>query len=46
VKLSSGSPSVSGKNQDVTIQPGFQAIMHATLGYTMSVGRFWYLPLS
>jgi hypothetical protein len=46
IKLSSGSPSVTGKNQDVMIDAGFQAIMHATLGYTMSVGRFWYLPTS
>jgi hypothetical protein len=40
-----GSPAVSGKNADVMIQAGFQAIMDATLGYTMSVGRFWYLPI-
>lgn len=46
IKMSSGSPSVSGKNQDVMIQAGFQAIMDATRGYTMSVGRFWYLPTS
>jgi hypothetical protein len=46
IKLSSGSPAVSGKNQDVMIDAGFQAVMHATLGYTMSVGRFWYLPTS
>jgi hypothetical protein len=46
IKLSSGSPSVGGKNQDVMIQAGFTAFMHATLGYTVSVGRFWYLPMS
>lgn len=45
IKMSSGSPSVSGKNADVMIQAGFQAIMDATRGYTMSVGRFWYLPI-
>lgn len=45
IKFSGGSPNVSGKNADVMIQGGFQAIMHATLGYTMSVGRFWYLPI-
>jgi hypothetical protein len=45
IKMSSGSPAVSGKNADVMIQAGFQAIMDATLGYTMSVGRFWYLPI-
>jgi hypothetical protein len=46
IKLSSGSPSVGGKNQDVMIQAGFTAFVHATLGYTASVGRFWYLPTS
>lgn len=44
IKLSSGSPSVSGKNADVMIQAGFQAIKDATLGYTVSVGRYWYTP--
>jgi hypothetical protein len=44
IKLSSGSPAASGKNQDVMIQANFQAIMHATLGYTMLVQRFYYLP--
>lgn len=44
IKLSSGSPSVSGKNADVMIQAGFTAYMDPTLGYTMSVTRFWYLP--
>jgi hypothetical protein len=28
------------------IQAGFTAIKHRTLGYTVSVGRFWYLPTS
>jgi len=46
IKLSSGSPSVGGKNQDVMIQAGFTAIRHVLLGYTVSVGRFWYLPTS
>jgi len=36
----------ASKNQDVTIQAGFQAFMHATLGYTMSVSRFRYVPTS
>lgn len=45
IKFSGGSPNVSGKNADVMISGGFQAIMHATLGYTMSAGRFWYLPI-
>jgi hypothetical protein len=45
IKLSSGSPSVGGKNQDVMIQAGFTAIKHATLEYTISVERSWYLPV-
>jgi len=28
------------------IQAGFTAIRHVPLGYTVSVGRFWYLPTS
>lgn len=44
IKLASGSPSVSGKNTDVMINASFQAFRDATLGYTASVGRFWYLP--
>lgn len=44
IKLSSGSPAVSGKNADVMLQAGFQAILDATYGYTLSVGRFWSLP--
>jgi hypothetical protein len=46
IKLSSGSPSVGSKNQDVMHQAGFTAIGHMTLGFTVSVGRFWYLPTS
>lgn len=45
IKLGSGSPSVSGKNADVTIQAGFTAFMDATKLYTLAVGRFWYLPI-
>ncbi|KGT75793.1 hypothetical protein MA20_31860 [Bradyrhizobium japonicum] len=45
IKMSGGAPSVSGKNQDVTLPGAFQAIMDAVKGYTMSVGRFWYLPI-
>lgn len=44
IKLSAGSPSVSGKNADVMINASFQAIRDATYGYTASVGRFWSLP--
>lgn len=44
IKLSSGSPSVSGKNSDVMLSANFQAIRDVTLGYTASVCRFYYLP--
>lgn len=44
VKYSSGSPSVSGKNADVMLNLGFQALKDNTLGYTAACGRFWYLP--
>lgn len=44
IKLSSGSPTVSAKNADVMLSAGFTAFMDATLGYTMSIGRFHYLP--
>jgi hypothetical protein len=40
IKLSLGAPTVPGKGQDVMIQANVQAIMHATLGYTMSISRF------
>ncbi|ODM77795.1 phage tail tube protein [Bradyrhizobium elkanii] len=46
IKLSDGAPSVSGKNADVILDGQFTATRHPTLGYTMSVGRFWYLPTS
>jgi len=26
------------------ISAGYKAIRDPTLGYTMSIGRFWYLP--
>jgi hypothetical protein len=44
IKLSGGSPSVSGKNADVMMATTFQAVMDATLGYTILVERFAYLP--
>ncbi|MBS7696269.1 MULTISPECIES: phage tail tube protein [unclassified Chelatococcus] len=43
-KYSSGAPGVSGKNADVMLSANFQAIRHPTLGYTMAVQRFHYLP--
>lgn len=45
LKLGSGAPGVSGKNSDVMITAGGTAIMDATLGYTISFTRFWYLPI-
>jgi len=45
LKFSAGAPTITGKNQDVMLQGTYQAIMHPDLGYTMSVGRFWYLPV-
>ena len=44
IKLSSGAPSVSGKNADVMLTASFTAFMSSTLLYTASVTRFWYLP--
>jgi hypothetical protein len=44
VKFQSGSPSVSGKNADVMLQLGAAAVVDDTLGYTMAVNRFYYLP--
>lgn len=42
IKFSSGSPSVQGKNQDVMVDGKYQGLRHATLGYTLGIGRFWY----
>lgn len=39
IKFSGGAPDVPGKNADVTIPGTYQAILDATLGYTMSVQR-------
>lgn len=44
IKLSNGSPSISGKNADVDLSAAFQALMDASLGYTGYVGRFWFTP--
>ncbi len=44
VKLSAGSPSVSGKNADVMLNAQAAAILDSTYGYTAAVNRFWYLP--
>ena len=42
IKFNSGVPQVPGKNQDVVIDTGYQAIRSPTLGYTMHVQRFHY----
>lgn len=44
VKYSSGSPDVGGKNQDVFLNLGFQAIRHPALLYTINVNAFHYIP--
>lgn len=44
LKFSDGSPQVPGKNQDVMVDAQFQAIRHATLGYTIHMQRHHYLP--
>ena len=41
LKFSSGAPTVSGKNEDVTVPLEFQAYRHPDLGYTMLVQRFY-----
>ena len=40
VKFSEGAPEVPGINTDVVLNPGFQAFMHETLGYTAKLIRF------
>lgn len=44
VKYSSGSPDVGGKNQDVFLNLGFQAIRHPTLLYTIKAQAFHFIP--
>lgn len=46
IKYTSGNPSVSGKNTDVMVNMGFQAIRDATLLYTMMMQRFDYVDAS
>jgi hypothetical protein len=41
IKFSTGTPEVPGKNQDVVVNLEYQAIRHATLGYTFHIGRFY-----
>lgn len=40
VKFTEGVPEVSGKNEDVMLNLGYQAYRDATLGYTLRVTRF------
>ncbi len=40
IKFSEGSPEVPGKNDDVTINLQYQAILDETLGYTANLMRF------
>lgn len=42
-KYSEGAPTTPGKNDDVTVDLSFQAIKHSTLGYTIRIGRFYYV---
>lgn len=43
VKFGAGAPTTPGSNQDVMVNPQFQAYMHATLGYQIHAQRFWYV---
>ena len=43
VKLT-GTSEISGKNSDRMFDGRYDALRHATLGYTVSIGRFFYLP--
>lgn len=40
LKYSSGAPTVPGKNQDVTVNAEYQAILDPTFGYTIQIQRF------
>lgn len=43
LKFTSGIPEVPGKNADVVINPGYQALLDETLGYTLHVQRFAFV---
>jgi len=43
IRLTPDSP-VSGKNQGRKVSGPYDAEPHPTLGYTASIGRFWYMP--
>jgi Phage tail tube protein len=42
IKFSGGAPDVPGKNQSVTINATYQAILSPDYGYTISVQRFFF----
>ena len=44
IKFSSGSPEVPGPDTDVPLNLGFQAMRDPTLGYTIKVQQFHYVP--
>jgi len=44
-ELQTGAPSVSGKNTDVLLEGSAQALLDPTLGYTICINRFWYMPV-
>jgi len=44
IKWSSGGSDVGGKNQLRQTMANYQALRDPTKTYTMSAGRFWYLP--
>lgn len=43
IKFAGGAPDVPGKNQSVTINATYEAILDADLGYTISVQRFHFV---
>lgn len=43
-EFQTGAPAVTGKNADVMLEGSAQATRHPTLGYTIGINRFWYLP--
>lgn len=43
-QFQTGAPAVSGKNADVMLDGTAQALYDSTLGYTVGINRYWYLP--
>ncbi len=44
IKFTGGAPQVPGKNTDVVLPLAYQALLDATLGYTLSYQRFTFAP--